>query len=74
MGPQSSAICCLSLALALGTPTSSLARAGSARNHVWQGPQRLSPVSSLASVCLGPAKAFCFAPFRLHFLPPRGDC
>lgn len=38
VGPQSSAICCLSLALALGTHTSSLARAGSARNHVLAGP------------------------------------
>lgn len=38
------------------------------------GPQRLSPVSSLASVCLGQAKGFCFAPFGLHFLPPRRDC
>lgn len=74
MGPQSSAICFLSPALGLGTPTSSLARAGSARSHVWQGRGPPAAVPSVQpGLCLsGTSRGLLFCSLQAP-LPPSAE-
>lgn len=74
VGPQSSAICCLSLALGLAPPTSGLARAGSACNHVWQGRGPPAAVPSVQpGLCLsGTSQGLLFCSLRAP-LPPSAE-